>query len=47
VVLQIKVYKPGLVGKYTSFTIRRGRLPVRVDECLDASHFTPIACPAS
>jgi hypothetical protein len=45
VVLQIKVYKPGQVGKYTSFTIRRRKLPVRVDECLDPSVFTPMVCP--
>ncbi len=43
--LQIKVYKSGQVGKYTTFTIRRGHLPVRVDECLDPSVFTPMVCP--
>jgi hypothetical protein len=47
VVLQIKVYRAGQVGKYTSFTIRRGKLPVRLDECLDPNLFTPMVCPSS
>jgi hypothetical protein len=47
VVLQIKVSKAGQVGKYTSFTVRRGRVPVRLDECLDPTRLTPMACPGS
>jgi hypothetical protein len=47
IVLQIRVWKPGQIGKYTSFTVRRGKLPVRVDTCLDPTTSKPIACPAS
>jgi hypothetical protein len=36
-----------VLSKYTSFTIRRGKLPVRVDTCLDPTDFKPIACPSS
>ncbi len=44
-VLQIRIYKAGEIGKYTSFTVRRGKLPLRVDACLDPSGQEPIACP--
>jgi hypothetical protein len=47
VVLEIKISKPRTIGKYTRFTIRHGKLPTRVDSCLDASGFKPIACPTS
>jgi hypothetical protein len=47
VVLQIKVSKAGQVGKYTSFTVRRGRVPVRLDECLDPTRLRPMVCPSS
>jgi hypothetical protein len=46
-VLEIRVSKGGEIGKYTRFTIRRGKLPVRVDTCLSAAGIKPIACPSS
>lgn len=47
VVLEIRVSKQGEIGKYTSFAIRRGRLPVRVDACVEPADPKPISCPAS
>jgi hypothetical protein len=44
-VLQVRVSKAGVIGKYTSFTIRRSKLPLRVDACLDAVTVKPIKCP--
>jgi Bacterial Ig-like domain len=46
--IDIRVFKPGEIGKYTRFVIRRRRLPRRVDECLDpAAGIKPMACPPS
>jgi hypothetical protein len=45
--LEIRVSKPGEVGKYTSFVIRRGKLPKRRDSCLDPGGVKPIPCPSS
>jgi hypothetical protein len=47
VTLEILVFKPGEIGKYTRFTIRRGRLPERTDMCLDQTGVRPLVCPAS
>jgi PKD repeat protein len=47
VVLEIRVTKPGVTGKYTRFTVRRGRTPVRVDECLNGTATRPVTCPVS
>jgi hypothetical protein len=47
VTLEILVSAPGEIGKYTRFTVRRGRLPLRVDMCLDPTGVKPIACPSS
>jgi hypothetical protein len=47
VTLQIRIFKPGQIGKYTRFTIRHGRLPMRVDSCVDPTGTTPIPCPTS
>ena len=47
VVLEIRVSKPGQIGKYTRFTIRHGRLPVRSDSCLGPASSKPIVCPSS
>jgi hypothetical protein len=47
VTLEILISKPGEIGKYTRFAIRRGRLPDRVDMCLDQSGVRPLVCPAS
>jgi Bacterial Ig-like domain/PKD domain len=45
VVLQIRVSKEGEIGKYTSFTIRKHKLPLRFDACLQPTSSKPIACP--
>jgi hypothetical protein len=45
--LEVKVYEPGLVGKYTSFRIRHSRLPARVDACLDPNSLKAMTCPTS
>jgi hypothetical protein len=47
VVLQIRVTKAGQIGKYTSFKIRRHKLPLRSDACLSPTSATPVACPTS
>lgn len=46
VVLKIRVAKGSDIGAYTRFTIRRGRIPSRVDSCLDPKGIKPIACPS-
>jgi hypothetical protein len=43
--LEIRVSARGEIGKYTRFTIRRGKLPVRVDACLDPTTSKPMSCP--
>lgn len=45
-VIEVFVTKPGALGKYTRIRVRRGRVPERVDLCLNAAGVTPIACPA-
>jgi hypothetical protein len=45
-VVEVLVSKAGLIGKYTRLRVRRGKLPERVDLCLDAAGVRPIACPA-
>jgi len=45
--LVVRVSKPGVIGKYTSFRIRRGKLPVRTDACLVPPSAKPIPCPSS
>jgi hypothetical protein len=47
VTLEIFVSKPGEIGKYTRFEIRRGKLPARVDKCLNPAGMRPLACPSS
>jgi Bacterial Ig-like domain/PKD domain len=46
-VLQIEITRGSEVGKYTSFRIRRARLPVRYDACVEPSNPRPVACPSS
>jgi PKD domain-containing protein/Big-like domain-containing protein len=46
VVLEIRVQRPGEIGKYTRFAIRRRGLPVRLDQCLASTDPRPIVCPA-
>jgi large repetitive protein len=45
-VLQIRITKSGQIGKFTSFTIRRKKLPVRVDSCLRPPSTRPSPCPS-
>ncbi len=47
VVLEIRISKPGEIGKYTRFVVRRGRLPRRVDMCLGPAGGKPLVCPSS
>jgi hypothetical protein len=47
VILEIRVTKPGATGKYTRFTVRRGKVPVRSDSCLDGVTVRPVVCPSS
>jgi hypothetical protein len=47
VTLEIFVSKRGEIGKYTRFEIRRGKLPTRVDTCLNPAGIKPLACPSS
>jgi large repetitive protein len=47
VTLQIRVTKAGQIGKYTSFAIRRHKLPVRTDACLRPTSSAPVGCPTS
>ncbi len=47
ITLEILIYKSGEIGKYTRFVIHRGRLPQRVDMCLDPTGLKPLVCPSS
>jgi PKD repeat protein len=47
VILQVRVSQPGKIGAYTRFHVRRRKLPVRSDSCLDLAATRPIACPRS
>jgi len=47
VTLEILVSKAGQIGKYTRLAIRRGKLPERVDMCLDPAGRKPLVCPSS
>jgi hypothetical protein len=44
--LEILVTKPGFVGKYTRFRIRKRRPPLRIDLCIQPGATTGSACPA-
>jgi hypothetical protein len=46
-VLRVLVTRPGRIGKYTRFRIRRDRAPKRTDRCLVFGASKPSACPAS
>lgn len=43
--VEVFIWKSGLVGKYTSLTMRRAKPPVRVDRCLYPGGKWPGACP--
>jgi hypothetical protein len=45
-VLEVRVSRPGLIGKYTRFAVRRGKLPSRQDKCLSPGGEKPMECPS-
>jgi PKD repeat protein len=45
--LRLYITKPGEVGKYTRFKIRRSKPPTRLDRCLMPLATTPARCPES
>jgi hypothetical protein len=45
-VLVFRVTAPGEIGKYTRFSIRRHRLPLRFDGCVGPIDPNPIRCPS-
>jgi hypothetical protein len=45
--IRIYVTQPGKIGKYTSFTIRRARRPLRRDRCTQPGIAVARPCPAS
>jgi hypothetical protein len=47
VILEIRVSKTGVMGKYTRFVVRRGKLPLRFDACLAGVDVKPVGCPSS
>jgi large repetitive protein len=47
VTLEIRVSKAGVMGKYTRFVVRRGKLPLRFDACLAGIGVKPVGCPSS
>ena len=44
-VIEVFAGRPGAVGKYTRFRVRRGRAPARVDSCFVAGAGRPSRCP--
>jgi hypothetical protein len=42
--LEIRISISGQIGKYTRFLVRKGRLPLRSDACLNASQPKPVPC---
>ena len=47
VIVKVFVTRPGAVGKFTRFRVRRRRPPVRSDRCLLPGGFVPVRCPAN
>lgn len=43
--IELLVTKPGRIGKYTAFTVRRGRSPSRSDRCIRPGAERPSVCP--
>ena len=44
--LTVRVSKDRSIGAFTRFAVRRGKLPVRADSCLDPAGVKPIPCPS-
>ena len=47
VTLELRVSRGTEIGAYTRFVVRRRKLPLRVDSCLDPAGIKPIVCPSS
>ena len=47
IALEIRTSKPGKIGAFTRYAIRRRKLPARSDSCLDPGGRKPIACPTA
>jgi hypothetical protein len=45
--VRIFITKPGAIGKYTSFRIRKGNSPKRRDLCMLPGARLPSRCPGS
>ena len=45
--ITVLVDRPGTIGKYSRFRVRRGRPPKRTDSCIASGTIVPIACPTS
>lgn len=43
-VIEVRVSRPGRLGKYTRFRVRRGRAPARFDSCVLAGARRPTGC---
>lgn len=46
VMIVVRVFEPGRIGKYTGLRIRRGKAPRRADRCVTSATAAPIVCPA-
>jgi hypothetical protein len=44
VALVVRVTHAGQMGKYTRFAVRRGKLPVRADACVNATEAKSVPC---
>jgi hypothetical protein len=44
-VITVRVSKDGVIGKYTHYRVRRGRLPIRRDLCIEPGRSRPVTCP--
>jgi hypothetical protein len=44
--VKVLVSRPGEIGKYTLFRIRRGKPPTRNDSCLQPGSTKPVQCPS-
>jgi hypothetical protein len=47
ITLEVRVSKPGQIGKYTRIRIRSGRAPSRIDSCLEPTSMRAVRCRAS
>jgi hypothetical protein len=44
--IRVFITKPGAIGKFTEFRIRKGTAPARTDRCLEPGRALPVLCPA-